>query len=49
MIQVESFSSMIDFGGSSTIGLTCTTIFFGILRFLPITKDRKQDHKIKTT
>ena len=28
--------------GSSTIGVVGTTIFFGILRFLPITKDREQ-------
>ena len=28
--------------GSSTIGVVGTTNFFGILRFLPITKDRKQ-------
>ena len=31
--------------GSSTIGVVGTTNVFGILRFLPITKDRKLEHK----
>ena len=33
--------------GSSTIGVVGTTIFFWYFAFLPISKDRKQEHKIK--
>ena len=42
MMQVKSFMSVIDFEWFLTIGVVGTTNFFGILRFLPIAKDREQ-------